>query len=87
VAERFGLDFVDLAVYDLDMGAVNLISSDTAKRYQAVPVGFTEDGALVLAMANPTNILTIDDIGMRPAVASGRPPPRWRISTCCWLAW
>lgn len=76
VAERFGLDFVDLAVYDLDMGAVNLISSETAKRYQAVPVGFTEDGALVLAMANPTNILTIDDIGMmtgrriRPAAAS-----------------
>src|SRR5271165_2956020 len=25
VAERFGLDFVDLSVYDLDMGAVNLI--------------------------------------------------------------
>jgi len=76
VAERFGLDFVDLAVYDLDMGAVNLISADTAKRYQAVPVGYTDDGALVLAMANPTNILTIDDVGMmtgrriRPAAAS-----------------
>src|SRR4029077_2156765 len=24
VAERFGLDFVDLSVFDLDMGAVNL---------------------------------------------------------------
>ncbi|HMD57714.1 MAG TPA: GspE/PulE family protein [Solirubrobacteraceae bacterium] len=64
VAERFGLDFVDLSVYDLDMGAVNLISAETAKRYQAVPVGFTDDGALLLAMANPTNVLTIDDIGM-----------------------
>jgi len=76
VAERFGLDFVDLAVYDLDMGAVNLISSETAKRYQALPVGFTEDGAVLVAMANPTNVLTIDDIGMmtgrriRPAAAS-----------------
>ncbi len=76
VAERFGLDFVDLSVYELDMGAVNLISSETAKRYQAVPVGFTEDGALLLAMANPTNVLTIDDVGMmtgrriRPAAAS-----------------
>jgi type IV pilus assembly protein PilB len=76
VAERFGLDFVDLAVYDLDMGAVNLINSETAKRYQAVPVGFTDDGSLLLAMANPTNVLTIDDIGMmtgrrvRPAAAS-----------------
>ena len=76
VAERFGLDFVDLAVYDLDMGATNLISAETAKRYQALPVGFTDDGALLLAMANPTNVLTIDDIGMmtgrriRPAAAS-----------------
>jgi type IV pilus assembly protein PilB len=76
VAERFGLDFVDLAVYDLDMGAVNLIGITAAKRYQAVPVGFTEDGAVLLAMANPTNVLTIDDVGMmtgrriRPAAAS-----------------
>jgi type IV pilus assembly protein PilB len=76
VAERFGLDFVDLSVYELDMGAVNLISSETAKRYQAVPVGFTDDGALLLAMANPTNVLTVDDVGMmtgrriRPAAAS-----------------
>ncbi|HEY4450657.1 MAG TPA: ATPase, T2SS/T4P/T4SS family [Solirubrobacteraceae bacterium] len=76
VAERFGLDFVDLSVYDLDMGAANMITAETAKRYQALPVGFTEDGAMLLAMANPTNVLTIDDVGMmtgrriRPAAAS-----------------
>ncbi|HTC73683.1 MAG TPA: ATPase, T2SS/T4P/T4SS family, partial [Solirubrobacteraceae bacterium] len=76
VAERFGLDFVDLATYDLDMGAVNMIGVQAAKRYQAVPVGFTDDGSVLLAMANPTNVLTIDDVGMmtgrriRPAAAS-----------------
>ena len=76
VAERFGLDFVDLSVYDLDMGAVNLVGIQAAKRYQALPVGFTDDGALLLAMANPTNVLTIDDVGMmtgrriKPAAAS-----------------
>jgi type IV pilus assembly protein PilB len=76
VAERFGLDYVDLSVYDLDMGAVSLLDGEAAKRYQAVPVGFTEDGGLLLAMANPTNILTIDDVSMltgrriRPAAAS-----------------
>jgi type IV pilus assembly protein PilB len=76
VAERFGLDFVDLSTFDLDMGAVNLVSIQAAKRYQAIPVGFTDDGAVVLAMANPTNVLTIDDVGMmtgrriRPAAAS-----------------
>jgi type IV pilus assembly protein PilB len=76
VAERFGLDFVDLTVFDLDMGAVSLVGIQAAKRYQAVPVGFTEDGVLLVAMANPTNVLTIDDIGMmtgrriKPAAAS-----------------
>jgi type IV pilus assembly protein PilB len=64
VAERFGLDYVDLAIFDLDMGAVNLITTDMAKRYQAVPIGFGEDGALILAMADPTNVLTIDDVAM-----------------------
>jgi type IV pilus assembly protein PilB len=64
VAERFGLDYVDLSVHELDMGAVNLLSAEAIKRYQAVPVGFTEDGAVLLAMADPTNILTIDDVAM-----------------------
>jgi type IV pilus assembly protein PilB len=64
VAERFGLDFVDLSVYDLDMGAVNLIRPETAKRYQAIPVGYTDDGMLLLAMADPSNVLTIDDVAM-----------------------
>ncbi len=41
-----------------------------------MPVGFTDDGSVLLAMANPTNVLTIDDVGMmtgrriRPAAAS-----------------
>jgi len=64
VAERFGVDYVDLSVFEVDMGAVNLLGADAIKRYQAVPVGFVEDGTLLLAMADPTNVLTIDDIAM-----------------------
>jgi type IV pilus assembly protein PilB len=58
------------------MGAVSLLDPEAAKRYQALPVGFTDDGAVLLAMANPTNVLTIDDVTMltgrrvRPAAAS-----------------
>jgi type IV pilus assembly protein PilB len=76
VAERFGFDYVDLSVFDLDMGAVNLLNATAAKRYKAVPVGFTDDGTLMLAMADPTNVLTIDDVAMltgrrvRPVAAS-----------------
>jgi type IV pilus assembly protein PilB len=77
VAERFGLDYVDLSVFDLDMGAVNLISGTAAKRYKAVPIGFSDDGTVLLAMADPTNVLAVDDVAMltgrrvRPVAASG----------------
>jgi type IV pilus assembly protein PilB len=64
VADRYGLDYIDLSVYELDMGAVNLIDMDSIRRYQAVPVGFLEDGTLLLAMADPTNVLTVDDVAM-----------------------
>src|SRR5437763_190610 len=64
VAERFGLDYVDLSVFDIDMGAVSQMSMGAAKRYKAVPIGFGEDDALLVAMADPTNVLTIDDVAM-----------------------
>jgi type IV pilus assembly protein PilB len=64
LAERFGVDFIDLSVFEVDMGAVNLIPIEMAKRYQAVPVGFLPDGSILLAMADPTNIVTVDEISM-----------------------
>jgi type IV pilus assembly protein PilB len=63
LAERFGVDYIDLSVFDIDMGAVSLIEADMAKRYQAVPVGFLED-TLLLAMADPTNVITLDEMAM-----------------------
>jgi type IV pilus assembly protein PilB len=76
VAERNGLDHLDLTVFHVDMGAANLISSSAAKRYDAVPVQFIGDRALLVAMADPANVLAVDDIALmtgyevRPAVAS-----------------
>ena len=76
LAERLGLDHVDLSVYPVDMGAVGLIDLEVAKRYQAVPIQFLEDRRLLLAMADPSNLLTIDDVTMmtglkvQPTVAS-----------------
>ncbi|HEX5901240.1 MAG TPA: ATPase, T2SS/T4P/T4SS family, partial [Solirubrobacteraceae bacterium] len=76
IAERNGLDHLDLAVLHVDMGAANLISSAAAKRYEAVPVQFIGDRGLLVAMADPANVLAVDDIALmtgyevRPAVAS-----------------
>jgi type IV pilus assembly protein PilB len=76
IAERNGLDHLDLTLFHVDMAAANLLSSAAAKRYDAVPVGFLGERSLVVAMADPTNVLAIDDIALmtgydvRPAVAS-----------------
>ena len=62
LAERYGLDHVDLTQYQVDMAAANLVSVSTARRYGAIPVGFVDKQTLLVAMADPTNVLAIDDI-------------------------
>jgi type IV pilus assembly protein PilB len=76
IAERYGLDHLDLGVFKVDMAAANLLSASAAKRYSAVPVGYVDDHTLLLAMADPANVLAVDDVALltrldvRPAVAS-----------------
>jgi type IV pilus assembly protein PilB len=62
VAERYGLDHIDLSVYHVDMAAANLIPVHTARRYRALPVGFVDPKTLLVAAADPTNVLAVDDI-------------------------
>ena len=63
IAERFGLDFVDLSIYKTDPGALNLVSSQAAKRYNAAPIGFDDSGKrLLVAMVDPSNVLALDDL-------------------------
>src|SRR6476659_753379 len=68
VAERYGLDHVDLSAYQVDMAAANLISVNTARRYRALPVGFVDKETLLVAMADPTNVLDVDDIQIATAL-------------------
>src|SRR5436190_6558486 len=68
VAERYGLEHVDLAEYQVDMAAANLISVNTARRYRALPIGFADKQTLIVAMADPTNVLAVDDIQIATAL-------------------
>jgi len=68
VAERYGLDHIDLSAYQVDMAAANLISVNTARRYGALPVGFVDKETLLVAMADPTNVLAVDDIQIATAL-------------------
>jgi type IV pilus assembly protein PilB len=62
IAERYGLDHIDLSVYPVDMAAANLIPVGTARRYRALPVGFVNKQTLLVAMGDPTNVLAVDDM-------------------------
>ncbi|MCW3034287.1 MAG: type pilus assembly protein PilB [Solirubrobacteraceae bacterium] len=64
LAERYGLDHLDLGVFQVDMSAANLVSTNVAKRYQAVPVSFADKRTLLVAMADPSNVLAVDDIAI-----------------------
>jgi len=76
-AERYGIDYVDLAGFEVDPAAANLIKPSAARRYRAVPIAHVGKRLLV-AMADPADALGVNDIAVmtklqvRPAVA-GRP--------------
>jgi type II secretion system (T2SS) protein E len=76
LAERYGLDHIDLGEFPVDESAAALLRQTAAKRYIAAPVGFADDGALVLAVADPADSLGLSDIAVmtklpvRPAVAA-----------------
>ncbi len=69
IAERYGLDHVDLTVYPVDMAAANMLPIASARRYQAVPIGYLDGQTLLVAMADPANVLAADDIKMATGLA------------------
>jgi type IV pilus assembly protein PilB len=62
LAEQLGLEFVDLTDQQVDASAVALVPETTARRHNCIPIRFDEDGRLVLAMADPANVVAVDDI-------------------------
>ena len=76
LAERYALDHIDLSEFPVDSSAAGVLREAAARRYQAAPVGFTSDGTLIVAVADPADSLGLSDIAVmtklpvRPAVAS-----------------
>ena len=64
LAERNGLDYVDLNIFEVDNGAANLIDAAKARRYRTIPIAFLGEGTLLVATADPANVLALDDITM-----------------------
>lgn len=77
LAEQLGTLYVDLDSYVIDPKVVTLLPEKFCRQYQVIPVG-EEGNTLILAMANPVDVMTIDRIRLmtkreiRPVVASPR---------------
>jgi len=75
LAAQVGMDFIELSDYPVDRVAVALLPTALCRRHTVLAVGF-EDGALRLAMADPGNVVAVDDvrnmtgIQVRPVVAT-----------------
>jgi hypothetical protein len=76
LAERSGLDYVDLDRFEVDPAAVSKVGKSAAARYRALPIAFSTDGALLVAIGDPynaTGLSTIKEITrseVRPVITA-----------------
>ncbi len=62
LAEQYELEYVDLDVVQLDKQAIALLPEELARRYEALPLRILDDGVPLLAVTDPTNLATADDL-------------------------
>jgi type IV pilus assembly protein PilB len=62
LAEQHELEFMELANAEVDPGAASLLPEKFARRYGALPIRFAGDDQVVVAIADPTNVLNSDDL-------------------------
>ncbi len=60
LASQVGMEFVDLDEYPVERAAVVMLPAAQCRRYVMLPIG-VRDGQLVLAMADPGNVMALDD--------------------------
>jgi type IV pilus assembly protein PilB len=64
VAARFDLEYIEVLHQKFDPVALSLVEAPVARRLEVLPLGFGDAGQLRVAMANPSNVLAIDDLAM-----------------------
>src|SRR5687768_14525913 len=62
LAGQLGLEFVDLSENSSDASAVAMVPEAVARRHNCIPIRFEEGNRLVIAMADPANVVAVDDI-------------------------
>ncbi len=62
MATQIGIPYIDFSQRRPDPVAVTLVPKELAQRYALMPVGISEEGELIIAMADPQNVLALDDL-------------------------
>jgi type IV pilus assembly protein PilB len=65
VAGQMHIGVVDLSQTAPQPAALGLLPRDFIVRRRLMPIGFDDNGNLELAMTNPLDVITIDEVGMR----------------------
>ena len=75
LSKQYGVPSINLTQFEIDPAVIKLIPSDTAQKYQIVPLS-RAGATLTIAMTDPTNVFAMDDIkfmtgyNVEPVVAS-----------------
>ena len=62
LAEQVEMPLVEVGESDVDVDAATLLPEALARRYSALPMGFLPDDSLLVAVADPTNVLHWDEL-------------------------
>jgi type IV pilus assembly protein PilB len=76
MAQQIGIPYIDFSERRPDPTAIAVVPKDLASRYTLMPVGFDDQNRLIVAMADPQNVLALDDLRIvtgyeiRPAIST-----------------
>jgi type IV pilus assembly protein PilB len=62
LAEQHGLEFIELGQLQIDEAAADLLPERLARRYRAVPIRFLAEDSALVAVADPTDVVSSDDL-------------------------
>jgi type IV pilus assembly protein PilB len=62
LAEQYGFEFLELSRFELVPSATSLLPENIARRLSALPIGFDEDGTVIVAVTDPTDVMASDDL-------------------------
>jgi type IV pilus assembly protein PilB len=68
IAEQHDLEFIELSTADVDPDVVSLLPEKFAHRYRALPVRYLTEELVLIAVADPTDVLGADDLRLAAGV-------------------